>query len=87
MQQSPFTASLAGVNAEDVDGISALEMAAGRGHAAVVSLLVQLGADLRAWEDQALYEASATGHAAVVQLLIQHGADVNAHGASALVRA
>ena len=55
------------------------------GHANVVRLLHQLGADVNAPLDNGgtlLHAAAANGHVEVVQLLLQLGADVNARRTS-----
>jgi hypothetical protein len=51
-----------------------LHCASYSGHADIVQLLIQRGANVRAYGDHALQLASLHGHADVVQLLIQHGA-------------
>jgi hypothetical protein len=61
-----------------------LHFASRLGHADVVQLLIQRGADVHADKDAALRVAAQCGHAAAVQLLIQHGADVHANDDSAL---
>ncbi|KAJ7481648.1 ankyrin repeat-containing domain protein [Mycena latifolia] len=58
---------------------TALQVAAARGHAAVVQLLIESGADVNA-EGQvgsALQAASAMGHYSVAKLLVENGADVD----------
>jgi ankyrin repeat protein len=63
---------------------SPLSNAAARGHIAVVSLLLERGADPNLREEgiaprgHALYSASRSGHLEVARLLLEHGADVNA---------
>jgi Ankyrin repeats (3 copies) len=58
--------------------------ASGSGHADVVALLIQRGADVHADNDRALRMASAYGHDNVVQLLIGLGADIHACNDDAL---
>ncbi|POM78844.1 Hypothetical protein PHPALM_3577 [Phytophthora palmivora] len=63
------------------DGRAAFNYAARYGHAEVISLLLQRGADVAATEEDgwtALHYAAANGKTAVVSLLLQHGADVAA---------
>ena len=57
------------------------------GHAAVVQLLLNRGADVHANDDYALRLASGNGHTDVVQVLIQQGANVHAGGGEALLMA
>jgi hypothetical protein len=63
--------------------IHALQAASASGDNAVVSLLLEKGADVNAqggYYSNALYAASSKGHEAVVRLLLEKGADVNAQG-------
>ena len=89
-----------GADATEADkyGKTALHYSAGCGHAAVVELLVTLGADVTATASNRLYSgltalhlSAGSGHAAVVELLVRLGADVTAtatnnqiHGLTAL---
>jgi ankyrin repeat protein len=54
------------------------------GQAAMVELLIDVGADVHAYTDQALRWASINGHAAVVQMLLDAGARVYANYYQAL---
>jgi outer membrane protein assembly factor BamB len=67
-------------NAEFRAGGTALLFAAQRGHAEVVRLLLDHGADLRATEklNQTSALHFATGYPEVVKILVERGADVNA---------
>ena len=58
--------------------------AAERGHADVVALLLDAGADVHADDDDALRWAASNGHAGVVALLLDAGADVHADNNCAL---
>ena len=67
----------ADVNQEDEDdAMSALEVAADAGHAAIVVLLIHFGAKIHANGDFALRYAVNKGHTAVTDLLMQHGAQL-----------
>ena len=67
----------ADVNQEDEDdAMSALEVAADAGHAAIVVLLIHFGANIHANGDFALRYAVNKGHTAVTDLLMQHGAQL-----------
>jgi hypothetical protein len=71
----------ADVNARDIDGSTALHIAARFGHVEVAELLISHGADVNAKSNYGLtplYDAARKGHASVAELLIKHGADVNA---------
>ncbi|KXS13933.1 ankyrin [Gonapodya prolifera JEL478] len=52
-----------------------LAVAAARGHTAVVLFLLDHGASVWVYEEEALMKAAAHGHADVVKLLLQRGAD------------
>ena len=72
----------ADVDAVDAEKRSALYIAAENGHADVVKVLCQYGADVDNGNTEetssALYIAAEEGHVDVVKLLCQYGADVNA---------
>lgn len=70
------------VNATDIGGPRALEYAASSGHAPIVSLLFEQGADLKyeGSERHAIQAAACHGYQEVVQILLDHGADVNTSG-------
>jgi ankyrin repeat protein len=64
-------------------GHTALIMAAGLGHADLVKLLLERGADVNAgnvFDDTALHEAAAGGHEEVVSILLGCGADRSRKG-------
>jgi len=50
----------------------------------VVALLLKAGADVHAYNDEALREASSNGHLEVVALLLKNGANVHARDDLAL---
>ncbi|KAK4697503.1 hypothetical protein P7C71_g600, partial [Lecanoromycetidae sp. Uapishka_2] len=70
------------VNATEVGGSRALECAAYHGHASIVFLLFEQGANLNyegsGWH--AIQGAASHGHQDVVQILLDHGADINTPG-------
>ena len=67
----------ADANQEDEDdALSALEVAADAGHAAIVVLLIHFGANIHTNGDFALRHAVNNGHTAVANLLMQHGAQL-----------
>ena len=69
------------VNEKDKDGETVLHSAAERGNEAVVRLLVEKGADVKAKDDYGnttLHSAAKRGSEAVVRLLVDRGADVKA---------
>ena len=67
----------------DVDGRSALAIAAARGHADVVTRLLEAGAGSnRAVASQALTVASGAGREEVVTLLLAAGVDINGRAAT-----
>ena len=75
-----------------IGAITPLFMACKNGSAAMVSLLLQAGADPNSTDEHdttALMTAAASGSADAVRVLIEHGADVNAkdgtHGQTALM--
>jgi hypothetical protein len=73
----------ANVNAQGEFYGNALQAASGRGHEAVVKLLLDAGADVNAqggFYGNALQAASGRGLEAVVKLLLDAGANVNAQG-------
>jgi ankyrin repeat protein len=67
-------------NEQDSRGMTALMIAAERGHTAIVQTLLDQGADIQAKEARqgrtALFLAVAHGHTPVVQALLSKGADV-----------
>ena len=65
----------------DSSGSTPLHVAASNGHAEVVALLLEKGADPNAQnrlEVTPLHMAAKNGHLPVVEMLVAHGADVNA---------
>ncbi len=72
------------IRACDTDGSTALHCATWKGHQAVVSYLLSLGADVNVhnknehWGTTPLHAAAHANQATIVQMLIDHGADVNA---------
>ena len=72
------------VNAQPIEGPTALEIASGKGHYKVVHMLLDKGASFNVntvdEDGDALYGASLEGHHRVVQLLLDRGADINAQG-------
>ncbi|KAG7081578.1 pfs domain-containing protein [Colletotrichum scovillei] len=71
------------VNAKSGNGATALQVAALHGHAEVVVLLLNKGADLHAKDGRrgtALQAASFNGHEDVVEILLDKGADPNIQG-------
>ena len=74
---------------KDYYGMTPLQWAARQGHADVVRLLLEKGANVNAQRLQGhgetpLYQAASNGHADVVGLLLQKGANVNALGSAPL---
>jgi ankyrin repeat protein len=53
-----------------------LRVAALNGHLEIVKYLVEHGADIHIWEDEALRVASFNGHLEVVKYLLLQGADI-----------
>jgi hypothetical protein len=73
----------------DVEGKTALQIAAGTGNVAVVQLLLDRGADINApdvWGGTALFCAAISAQPEMVKLLLKRGADANPNddGATAL---
>ena len=72
------------INARDKDGSTPLHCATWKGHIAVVSLLLEAGADVNAqnnndhWGTTPLHAAAHANQAAIAQLLIDHGAQLSA---------
>ncbi|KAK2593245.1 hypothetical protein QQS21_009044 [Conoideocrella luteorostrata] len=71
------------INQSDEDGTNALHWACERGHAEIVQMLLDKGADVNAQSgdcDNALQAASEAGHVDIMQILLDNGADINAKG-------
>lgn len=71
----------AGINAQQIDGTSALHLAAVRGDRALVQLLLDSGATVDTRDmvgSTPLHWAVSYRHTAVVKLLLREGADINA---------
>jgi ankyrin repeat protein len=72
------------ISAQDADGSSPLHCATWKGHLNVVELLVSLGADVNArnqndhWGTTPLHAAAHANQRAIAELLIAHGADLHA---------
>lgn len=72
------------IHARDSDGSTPLHCAAWKGHAEVVTLLLDAGADVRAenandhWGTTPLHAAAHANQAAIAELLIGRGADIRA---------
>ena len=72
------------VHERDKEGSTPLHWAAWKGHANVVDLLLESGADIQAhnenfhWGTTALHAAAHGNHRAAAEVLLAHGADVNA---------
>ncbi len=72
------------ISARDTDGSTPLHCATWKGQQAVVELLLRLGADVNArnqndhWGTTPLHAAAHANQRAIAELLIAHGADVNA---------
>ena len=62
----------------DANNDAALREASGQGHADLVALLLEHGADVHADNEYALRVASDNAHADVVALLLEHGAKAEA---------
>jgi ankyrin repeat protein len=63
--------------------MTALGVAASRGHLDVVTFLIEAGADIHKARNDgmtALGMAAAEGHFDIVRLLLEHGADVHSAG-------
>lgn len=76
-----FLRAGADIEAENLQGNTALQMSAWSGHIAVVKLLLQQGADIdsRGSADATpLIMAAEKGNTDIVKLLLEHGADLNA---------
>jgi ankyrin repeat protein len=68
-------------NARSPDGVPAVHLAAGGGHAELVALLIENGADVNARDANGwtpLHLAAAHGSGPLVQVLLAHGADATA---------
>jgi ankyrin repeat protein len=72
------------ISARDADGSSPLHCATWKGHLNVVELLVSLGADVNAhnqndhWGTTPLHAAAHANQRAIAELLVAHGADIHA---------
>jgi ankyrin repeat protein len=72
------------ISARDTDESTPLHCATWKGHLNVVELLVSLGADVNArnqndhWGTTPLHAAAHANQRAIAELLIAHGADINA---------
>jgi len=72
------------VAARDTDGSTPLHCATWKGHRSVVELLLTLGADVNArnnndhWGTTPLHAAAHANQRAIAELLIAHGADIHA---------
>ena len=67
----------ADVNAQDIDGLTPLSLAAGNGHTEVAQLLIQNHADVNAkdnYGETPLIWAASSGHTEVAELLRSYGA-------------
>uniref|UniRef100_A0A8C5Q2Q2 Ankyrin repeat and sterile alpha motif domain containing 6 n=1 Tax=Leptobrachium leishanense TaxID=445787 RepID=A0A8C5Q2Q2_9ANUR len=93
VQQPGLAAEPVPVDSTDEDGNTALQLAAGGGHEALVRILLRKGASVDSrnhygWTP--LMQAARMGHLNVAHLLLENGADVNAQnrlGASVLTAA
>ncbi len=76
------------VDARDSDASTPLHCAAWKGHAEVVAILLDFGADIQArnenghWGDTPLHAAAHGNQRAVAELLIERGADMQARNPS-----
>lgn len=78
------------INAPNMVGDTALNLAAYNGHLKIVKILLQSGAALQTDDWQALTYAALNGHTEIVEFLIKKGANVNApskNGTTALMAA
>ncbi|HSE37574.1 MAG TPA: ankyrin repeat domain-containing protein [Blastocatellia bacterium] len=72
------------IHARDSDGSTALHCATWKGHQAVVTFLLNAGADVNShnnndhWGTTPLHAAAHANQATIAQVLIDNGADVNA---------
>ncbi|MBM4042870.1 MAG: hypothetical protein FJ290_30645 [Planctomycetes bacterium] len=71
---------------EDFGEHSPLGLAARRGNAEMVQLLLQYGADVTGYTNGVTPLHEAVEHKDVVEVLVSHGADVNAEGGFSLIR-
>ena len=75
-------------NNESIDNINKQFIKASKyGYLHIIKLLINLGADIRAQNNQAIIYASRGGHLPIVKLLIELGADIHAQDNDAIIDA